>query len=581
MAIILDDNDKLIIIIVAATLILITLFITLCVVCPWCLFHRLILKSKQKKKTLLKTSYPSLAGGQQNPESQHFHFSIVPVYGTKTHLQTTSATTATTMMMNDKQHQCNGHHYQSILNNQFENLTNLARLRYSLHSNNNGDNDQISSSSSSTNNQQSVTNVKLPKLEATIYYKSISSTGNNDESSSPSSSSSNIRIHIAIHRIFDLTMNELSIEPSPYVVAILIGGFRLQRKSLVLNKVLQNEMFRTETIRRTLDTRLNRKFISEPLSRNILKDSTIKLRLMHDERYANDVCLGELCIPLKKIQSFEELKQRQQQQQQPLLMNGVDSGDNDSQNVSNDDDDDIESNDYQFQSNVYTLIPIKEIKGEIMMGLCYLPTSRRVNITIIKGTIRNSISRFIDQSTSMMMTTTTTTTSNHQAFYIKALMFHNGKLIRKKKTSLSIRLAWGKDETISFDLSPEESSEQMSLMLILAYKMQDSNSPESPDSPMENTQPPPPSSSLSSVINHQQHKQHSQTNTNSIPLSLTTTTTTTTSNNINNIQKSSKNSARNSLRKESCIGHFVLDRPTWIEIVRKPRKQIVKWYKLF
>lgn len=51
-----------------------------------------------------------------------------------------------------------------------------------------------------------------------------------------------------------------------------------------------------------------------------------------------------------------------------------------------------------------------QTKAELMVGLCYLPTSRRVNITIIKGTIRNSIFRFIDQSIP---------TSNHQGKCIR------------------------------------------------------------------------------------------------------------------------------------------------------------------
>lgn len=228
MAIILNDNDKLIIIAIAATLILLTLLVTICVVCPWCLFHRCILKSKQKKKAL-KTSYPTIAN-QQNPESQLFHFSIVPVYGTKTHLQTPTTPSSDNKQQyyqqQYKNHSYNnGHPHHPILNNQFEHLTNLAKLRYSLHSNNDDNNNK--------NDQISSINVKLPKLEATIYYQSISVMENSNINNNESS---NIRIHMAIHRVFDLSINELSIEPSPYVVAILTGGYRLQRKSLVINK---------------------------------------------------------------------------------------------------------------------------------------------------------------------------------------------------------------------------------------------------------------------------------------------------------------------------------------------------------
>ncbi|OTF79257.1 synaptotagmin-2-like protein [Euroglyphus maynei] len=120
---------------------------------------------------------------------------------------------------------------------------------------------------------------------------------------------------------------------------------------------------------------------------------------MHDERYANDVCIGEISIPLKKIQSFQELKQSLMNfdNNDDYETNGDNNNNNNGELLYKDDDDDIESN-LQFQSNIYTLFPMKEIKGDLMVGICYLPTSRRVNITIIKGTIRNSILRSIDQS---------------------------------------------------------------------------------------------------------------------------------------------------------------------------------------
>ncbi len=40
---------------------------------------------------------------------------------------------------------------------------------------------------------------------------------------------------------------------------------------------------------------------SELLPRSLLKEGCLKLRVMDEERYANDVCLGEVAIALRKI----------------------------------------------------------------------------------------------------------------------------------------------------------------------------------------------------------------------------------------------------------------------------------------
>ena len=41
------------------------------------------------------------------------------------------------------------------------------------------------------------------------------------------------------------------------------------------------------------------------------------------------------------------------------------------------------------------------------------------------------------------------------AYYARVLQFNNGRLVKKKKTSLSNRLVWGENETVSFDLNEE------------------------------------------------------------------------------------------------------------------------------
>lgn len=113
-------------------------------------------------------------------------------------------------------------------------------------------------------------------------------------------------------------------------------------------------------------------------------------------------------------------------------------------------------------------------------------------------------------------------------------MFNNGKLIKKKKTAQSVRLVWGENETLSFDLNDDDVPyHQISFMLVLSSKMQNSLSPSSPESPQT---PPDECKSLD----------------------------------------------QSTPPKDRHIGHFILDRDIWLEeIIKRPRKQILKWFKLF
>ena len=63
----------------------------------------------------------------------------------------------------------------------------------------------------------------------------------------------------------------------------------------------QSELFRTETIKRCLNPVFGKTVRSELLPRSLLKEGCLKLRVIDEERYANDVCLGEVAIALRKI----------------------------------------------------------------------------------------------------------------------------------------------------------------------------------------------------------------------------------------------------------------------------------------
>lgn len=127
-------------------------------------------------------------------------------------------------------------------------------------------------------------------------------------------------------------------------------------------------------------------------------------------------------------------------------------------------------------------------------------------------------------------------------------MFSNGKLIKKKKTSLSIRLLWGEEETVSFDL-PEDVNQNISFMIVLSCKFQNSSSPTSPASPES---PEAHSVEMKELPDE------------SIE------------------QTPSRNNSSGSVHKNLYVGHFVIDKETWQEAtLRRPRKQILKWYKLY
>ncbi|KAI2808403.1 hypothetical protein BLOT_006345 [Blomia tropicalis] len=436
--------------------------LTACFVVQRCYLYRQFIKPRiAKKNPSFNILYPNHK--QLNPESQHFHLSIVPVYGSE--MATKSLASSPTKLNNQR--------HKSDQLNQYENLTQLAektRIRYS-----------------SLKPDDPKLLPIFPKVRAMIRYESMDSNG------------STFRLHLKIVGVTDLKMKEYMVEPSCYVTVVLVGFKSGLRKSII-NKVTQSEIFRTETVKKSLTPQFTKStFVTEQLPKSLLKEGCIKLRVVDEERNANEICLGEVMIPLKKIE--------------PLVPTAIMA------------DQDQTKSDVESQSEAdlcrYTLFPMKEVKGELFVGFCYLPTSKRVNITIVKANLRHSPA----QSGNSPL---------HQAFYTRILMFNNGKLIKKKKTAQSVRLVWGENETLSFDLNDDDVPyHQISFMLVLSSKMQNSLSPSSPESPQT---PPDECKSLD----------------------------------------------QSTPPKDRHIGHFILDRDIWLEeIIKRPRKQILKWFKLF
>jgi Ca2+-dependent lipid-binding protein len=68
-------------------------------------------------------------------------------------------------------------------------------------------------------------------------------------------------------------------------------------------EAIPSEIYRTVTAKRCLNPVFNELFTSQDLPKSILKDGLLKLKVYDDERYSNDLCLGEVTIPLKKLEN--------------------------------------------------------------------------------------------------------------------------------------------------------------------------------------------------------------------------------------------------------------------------------------
>lgn len=116
----------------------------------------------------------------------------------------------------------------------------------------------------------------------------------------------------------------------------------------------QNEIFRTETVKRSLNPIFGKTLQSENLPKCLLKDGCLKLRVMDEERYANDVCLGEVSIPLKKIAPFEEKEKEQETEEQTFVTEAI--CEKDSVPAIR-----VSTNKGMAQLSTYTLFPMREV----------------------------------------------------------------------------------------------------------------------------------------------------------------------------------------------------------------------------
>ena len=313
----LTEEQKLRILIIAVSLFFITLLITICIVSP-CF--------KIIKKWLPKSTDSSLASSSNPifkqyiaPETKSFQLTVVPQYVEKQKLNLNLNSSKQSEPINlynnslnepnlkrkllrdifqNKEINCN----TFFLNNKnldvedaydkwndiklcdqnsmiYSNLNNLNCLNGFQ---NNGNEDQI----------EIIASVRTEKL--------INSTNKTN----------NVRLILHLKQIKYLPLKANGLEPSFYCLISGLGAnsaFRKatnRAKSAKLSSILN---YQSETFKpRTLNPTINLKYYSDELSKSVLKDGKLLIRVMAIEKHANDHCLGELVISLKQILNDEK-----------------------------------------------------------------------------------------------------------------------------------------------------------------------------------------------------------------------------------------------------------------------------------
>ena len=242
----LTENEKILIIFVATLLFLISVLITICIVSPACILNQYIFKVK----SIEKLHKPSLL------KSRGFQLNILPYYGSNN--------------LESLNHITSSHSSNSQIDHQ-ENTFNCDNLNFKqleeVHKNNSNE------------------NISLPLLWAVIDYIYIGE--------------KTIQINFFIEKVENLSLNSIGIEPNCYLI-IDIGKNRfidLRRSSL--HKIINT--FQTQVAKASLNPIFLKHFSSILISKKILKNGNIRIKLMEHSKYTNDTCLSQVLIPIKDI----------------------------------------------------------------------------------------------------------------------------------------------------------------------------------------------------------------------------------------------------------------------------------------
>ncbi|XP_015926051.1 synaptotagmin-1 isoform X2 [Parasteatoda tepidariorum] len=215
----------------------------------------------------------------------------------------------------------------------------------------------------------------------------------------------------------------------PYLILQLIRDKGRKRWSKPSTSVIYE--FRTSSKKKTQHPIFKEKF-SMDISKADLKEDSLKISAFDDEKYANDSELGEVTIPLRALN--------------------------------------FDKNGEEICKTLDFLEPRKE-HGEILFGLSYLPTAERLTFTLTKA---HNLRITADEIESF-------------APFIRVLLMHNGKLLKKKKTtSRQSTTNPVFNETLTFDVPPLQ-LDHVVFLVVASHRDPQDESLSSPDSP---TSPP-------------------------------------------------------------------------------------------
>lgn len=204
------------------------------------------------------------------------------------------------------------------------------------------------------------------------------------------------------------------------------------------NSIFPIYEFRSTTKKRTQHPLFKESFVLE-MTPSEVRDALFKLSAKDSEKLANDSELGQVVVAFKDLE--------------------------------------IDEDEAEEQSFTFDFKEPKQENGELLFGLSFLPTAERLTFNIVKA--NNLASPFQDV----------------EAFApcVRVLLFRNGKLMKKKKTSTRPGTVTPSfNEALTFDVPPAELDKVLFLVVVSHREPQEVSSPESPGSPSEansNTSP--------------------------------------------------------------------------------------------
>lgn len=322
----LTDQQKLVILIIAVSLFFITLLITICIVSPCCYISKLIKKWFPKASDQMANN--SILKQYISPETKSFQLTVVPQYVEKQKLDLNLSKNDKLNLLNSQGEPINLYNnslnetnlkrkllkdiFQSreincntfFLNNKnldaddsYKKWTNLEDVK--LHDKINGLN-RLNGQFDSTRNSSFISHSNTDPTEIIVSLRT-------EKVTNPTKPSNNLRLVLHLKQIKHLPLKTNGLEPSFYCTITGLGTSSAFRKTS--NRKLncfhhyQSEIFKP----RTLSPMLNLKYYSDELTKSVLKDAKLLIRIMAVEKYANDHCLGELVINLKQMLNEEKL----------------------------------------------------------------------------------------------------------------------------------------------------------------------------------------------------------------------------------------------------------------------------------